>query len=111
MDIINSIPLNGTITAFTPTGAVDAFNKPASYTKTTHDSAIFRKTKLDRDNYKRDILYEFVVYVKDVVVKEALIFIGTTTATDPDTIAAKEIKDFSEMEDVFQNIVGYKIWL
>ena len=111
MDYINTIPLNGTITAYTPTGLVDVYNKPTSYTKTEHNAAIFDARSETRDNYKKDTNYTTVIYVKDEVSDDALIFIGSTTETNPDSILTKEIQRYKKMKDVTQTIKGYKLWL
>ena len=111
MQYVNSIPLNGTITVYTPSGAVDMYNKPTSWTKSEVDAAIFKKTQHSRDNFQREVKYNNVVYTKDIIDKDSLIYLGTTTETDPESIGAVEVQDFSPMEDVFQVVRGYKIWL
>lgn len=110
MQYVNTIPLNGTITVFTPSGA-GSIDDPLTYSKSTVSAAIFQKTGYTRDDFKRETKYKNVVLTKDAVDENALIYLGTTAETDPTEVEAKEIKDFSPMEDVFQSIEGYKIWL
>ena len=111
MQYVNSIPLNGIITVYTPSGSVDIYNKPTSYTKSEINAAIFKKTSHSRDTFQRDVAYKNVIYTKDIIDKDALIFIGTTTETDPQEVLSMEIQEFSPMEDVTQTVVGYKLWL
>ena len=110
MQYVNSIPLNSTITVFTPSGNPDMYNN-YTYTKSEISAAIFKKTQHSRDDYQREVKYSHVVYTKDIIDKDSLIYIGTTSETDPESVGAVEIQDFSPMEDVFQIVRGYKIWL
>ena len=110
MQYVNSIPLNGTITVYTPSGSADMGGE-YTYTKSTVSAAIFRKSKASRDDFQKDYKYSHVILTKDVIDKRALIYLGTTSETDPLEVASKEIYDFSPMEDVNQTIIGYKLWL
>ena len=111
MEYVNEIELNGKITVYTPSGAVDIYNKPTSWTKSEVNAAIFKKTAHSRDNYQRETKYKHVVYTKDSIDKNSLIYLGTTAEADPAQVLAQEIQEFSPMEDVDQDIIGYKIWL
>ena len=111
MQYINSIPLNSIVTVYTPDiGDFDIFGKKG-YTRAVYNAAIFRKTSHSTDNYMREKKYKNVVYVKSIISENALIYIGENTATDPATISAMEVKEFSPMENINQVVIGFKIWL
>ena len=111
MKYVNETPLNGTITVYTPNGTVNVAGQATGFTKSEEEAAIFKKTKHQRDDEQRETTYSHVIYTADIVDKDALIYLGTTSETDPNEVGAREIKDFSPMEDVDQVIIGYKLWL
>ena len=110
MQYVNSIALNGTITVYTRSGA-GSIDDPFTFSKSEVNAAIFKKTSHSRDNFQRDVKYKHVVFTKDIVSKDSLIYLGTTAETDPKEVLAQEIQEFSPMEDVTQTVIGYKLWL
>ena len=110
MQYVNSIPLNSTITVYTPSGSPDIYGK-FTYTKSEVNAAVFKKTQHSRDNFQRETKYSHVIYTKDIVDKNSYIYLGTTAETDYKQVEAREIQEFSPMEDVFQSAIGYKIWV
>jgi hypothetical protein len=109
MQTVNTIPLNSKITVYGNDGVLDKYGKPSSYTKTEINSAVFDVLEGSRENYMQEIKYSTVIYVKDVVLKTNLIYVGITTETE--TVNTREIRKISTMKDVFQRTEGYKIWL
>ena len=113
MEYINTIPLPDTITIFEPTGERDIYGKPTSYTITTSASRTLERNTAERDNFKKDFAYNWIIYCKNSVSIEGMVYIGTTAETDPnsDSIKTYEVKRQRPMRDVFGNVAGYKIWL
>ena len=109
MEYINTIPLIDTITAFQDSGSYDEGGEP-TYTKTTASAKVFERNITKRDNDRREFEYGTALITKLEINSSDLIYIGTTTETDPKLIEALEVQKIHKMTS-FTGIVGYKIWL
>lgn len=116
MEKINSIYLKSTITILrqTTTTGFDVYGKPNSgFTKIVSAAAIFPYSNSYRDNFKKDVEYDTVIYSKKEVQTGDMIYFGeiVEVVTDITSYKTYEVQKIKEMLTVGQSIVGYKIWL